>query len=534
MSTIALETPLAEALSSAVHSKIIEEGWTQDDDTSLAEYIVLMLANGKTQDQIASELAGELLQDAKGTTEFAQWLFEQVNTLSGGSAAAPTVTSQSTEQQAQFGAQGSASSDPADNATSAIPAAYDTDMVDNAPENAPRGPKGLHGGRAAGRGNRGGATNKTADSALHRVRGNDRINTHGNVRGAPKGPRGGQNREMRPGMQKALNGMSMTGPPGMQNAMMMNGAQQGPGMMQMTPQQQMEFMAMMEQQTRMLAQFTGMMPGAGNGFPQGQQNGQGRSLFDRVEPGRGRGGGRGRGRGGVGQNGHLKSPTKTNDGDTSMEGDGQSTTGDAMTTTEGQEAGDAERKPQDPSTTMCHFNLRCTNPDCAYVHQSPAAPEGTIVDMSDTCTFGPACKNSKCVAKHPSPAKVKAYQAQELCKFFPNCTKPNCPFKHPSMPLCRFGANCKTPNCAFTHVQTACKFNPCTNLKCPYKHEPGQQKTTNFADYTWTPEKQAEQDAANQHVSDRKFVDDQAGEEELVKPDASGSGETQMREEVIT
>lgn len=69
MSAIALETPEAQALSSAVHSKIVDEGWTQDDDTSLAEYIVLMLANGKTQDQIASELAGELLQDANGTTE---------------------------------------------------------------------------------------------------------------------------------------------------------------------------------------------------------------------------------------------------------------------------------------------------------------------------------------------------------------------------------------------------------------------------------------------------------------------------------
>lgn len=136
MSTITLETPLAEALSSAVHSKIVEEGWTQDDDTSLAEYIVLMMANGKTQDQIASELAGELLQDAKGTTEFAQWLFDQVNILSGGSAPAPT-TSQSTLQSAQPDAQVSNDqSSSADNGNSVIPAAYDTDMVDNAPENA--------------------------------------------------------------------------------------------------------------------------------------------------------------------------------------------------------------------------------------------------------------------------------------------------------------------------------------------------------------------------------------------------------------
>ena len=549
MSTIALETPLAEALSSAVHSKIVEEGWTQDDDTSLAEYIVLMLANGKTQDQIASELAGELLQDAKGTTEFAQWLFDQVNLLSGGtSASAPAATSQLSEQPAQFAAQGIGSSSQTENESASIPAAYDMDMVDNAPENAsvfpslllsrhfadlphrPRGPKGLHGGRPATRGGRGGAISKSTETALHRVRGNDRVSTHGNMRGAPKGPRSNQGREVRPGMQKALNGMGMGGPPGMQNPMMMNGAQ-GQGMMQMTPQQQMEFMAMMEQQTRMLAQFTGMMPGSpGTGFPQGQQNGQGRSLFDRIEPGRGRGGGRGRGRGGSSQNGSLKSPTKPSDGDSAMEGD-DPTAADANMI-EGQSTSEADRKPLDPSHTMCHFNLRCTNPDCAYVHQSPAAPEGTVIDMSDTCQFGPACKNSKCVAKHPSPSKVKAFQAQELCKFFPNCTKANCQFKHPSMPLCKFGANCKTPNCPFTHLQTACKFNPCTNTRCPFKHEPGQQKTTNFADYSWTPEKAAEQDAANQHVSDRKFVDEQAGEEELVRP--GETADAQMREEVIT
>ncbi|KAJ9642210.1 uncharacterized protein PV06_03223 [Exophiala oligosperma] len=529
MSSIALETPLAEALSSAVHSKIVDEGWTQEDDTSLAEYIVLMLANGKTQDQIASELAGELLQDAKGTTEFAQWLFDQVNALSNGaSGSVPTETSQSSEQIAEPATTGSS----AENGASAIPAAYDQDMADNAPENAPRGPKGLHGGRPAGRGGRGGPGNKGGDSVLHRTRGNDRINTH-SMRGAPKGPRNIQNRDLRPGMQKALNGMNMSGQ-GMQNPMMMNNGQPGQPMMHMTPQQQMEFMAMMEQQTRMLAQFTGMMPGTGFGQGMNQQNGQGRSLFDRVESGRGRGGARGRGRGGH-QNGHIK--TSKPDGDVSMEGDAQSAAADGSTT-EAESQADGEKKPQDPSNTMCHFNLRCTNKDCAYAHQSPAAPESTVVDMSDICSFGAACKNSKCVAKHPSPAQRGAFQAQETCKFFPNCTKPNCPFKHPTMPLCRFGSNCKTPNCQFTHLQVPCRFNPCTNLRCPYKHEPGQQKATSLADYSWTPDKPGPSDASKEHVSDRKFVDDQAGEEELVRPDGGGieeaNGNGGMREEVIT
>ncbi|EXJ95310.1 hypothetical protein A1O1_00430 [Capronia coronata CBS 617.96] len=536
MSAIALETPLAEALNSAVHSKIVEEGWTQEDDTSLAEYIVLMLANGKTQEQIASELAGELLQDAKGTTEFAQWLFDQVNQLSSGTTRSGAADpSQSSGQTSQAVASETASGNSTENGNSAIPAAYDQDMADNAPENAPRGPKSLHGGRGSGRGGRGGGNNKTGESALHRVRGNDRINTHS--RGTPKGPRNAQNRDVRPGMQKALNNMAMPGAhQGLQNPMMMNGGQQGQPIM--TPQQQMEFMAMMEQQTRMLAQMTGMMPGAVNSFQPGgsPQNSQGRSLFDRVEPGRGRGGIRGRGRGGNHQNGHIKGAAKPTDQETATEGDGQSSEA-GTSAMDVEQNSQSERKPLDPATTMCHFNLRCTNKDCPYVHQSPAAPEGTVVDMNDTCSFGAACKNVKCVGKHPSPSQVRAFQAQELCKFFPNCTKPNCPFKHPSMPVCRFGANCKTPNCQFTHLQTPCRYNPCTNLRCPFKHEPGQQKVNNFSDFTWTPDKQADANASKDHLSNRKFVDEQAGEEELVRPEdgnVDSNGDAGMTQEVIT
>lgn len=124
MATIAPDTPAAQALSNAVHTKLVEEGWTQDDDTSLAEYIVLMLANGKTQDQIASELAGELLQDATGTTEFAQWLFQQVDRMQEASQQSekPVTQDQSSSDQVQ--------------AENPIPAAYEMDMSESAPENA--------------------------------------------------------------------------------------------------------------------------------------------------------------------------------------------------------------------------------------------------------------------------------------------------------------------------------------------------------------------------------------------------------------
>ena len=520
MAAVTLDTPLAEALNTAVHSRIVEEGWTQEDDTALAEYIVLMLANGKTQEQVASELAGELLQDAQGTEEFSRWLFEQVTTMANGGTASAAPAAEMQDQ----------SSSEAMDAESSVPAAYEADMGDNAPDNAyvlphrfarrsnmivsPKGPRGLHGGRA-GRGGRGGIT-KPSDSALHRTRGNDRIGSH--VRGAPKGPRG-MSQSIRPGMQKALNGLAGSSPQQSPNPMMQqNGMPPGPGQqmpMAFSPEQQMQYLAMMEQQARLMAQWNEMQQGMGGSPNGGVHNSRGGSLFDRVE--RGRGGGRGRGRGAMQQNGSTRSPS-TATGDVKAEGE------DGASAMDTDQASKFQQQSNDPFSVMCHWNLQCTNKSCIYAHQSSAAPMHIAVDMTQTCNFGAACSKPTCVARHPSPAQRKAHQAEELCKFFPNCSKPNCPFKHPTMPLCTWGASCTNAACKFTHLEVACRFNPCTNAKCPYKHAPGQNRTIN--DYTWTPEsaKQKEEQNMKHTVSDRQFVDQTAGEEELIKPEPETGG----------
>jgi hypothetical protein len=254
---------------------------------------------------------------------------------------------------------------------------------------------------------------------------------------------------------------------------------QGP-MMQMSPENQMQLMSMLEEQARVMSQLMpGFVPPAVNpAFQSGSQ--QGRSLFDRVERGH-RGGNRG------GNRGYNKSKT-TNGGDIDM---------------------DAEQDESNPNS-ICRFNLRCTRQDCPFAHQSPAAPEGTSLDPSDVCSFGAACKNKKCTGRHPSPAVRSAHQAEAMCRFFPHCTNPNCHFKHPSMPVCRNGADCKTEGCKFTHIETACKFNPCLNPNCTYKHAEGQRGA--FTDKVWTPR-------SGEHVSERKFVGDVDGPEELIKPE---------------
>lgn len=313
---------------------------------------------------------------------------------------------------------------------------------------------------------------RSGDSTLHRVRGQQgsgRIGSHG--RDQMKGHRGGRG------------GRHMGG--------FANGNHEGAGnMVQMSRENQRQLMSMMEEQARMMSQLMpGFVPPAVN--PAFQQNGpqQGRSLFDRVEHQDPR---------------HGRFSNRGPQGAT----DGAGADMDMDTTVDGEQ-------DENKTNNVCHFNLHCTQKDCPFAHQSPAAPEGTLVDVTDVCSFGAACKNRKCTARHPSPALKSAHQAEEMCKFFPHCTNPHCTFKHPARPLCRNGADCKTEGCKFTHLQTACKFNPCLKPHCPYKHADGQRGA--FSDKVWTAG----------HVSDRKFVEDENAQEELIKPEANEASQGQ-------
>lgn len=134
---LAVGTPLAEALNSAVHTKLLEVGWGSEDDTSLAEFIVLMLVNGKTEDQIASELASDILPEGEGTQEFAHWLFEQVRMLRNAESAGSNETI--SEQQPIPSFQDSDDTRRSKGDQQDAPVAYDSDMADGsgtAPDNA--------------------------------------------------------------------------------------------------------------------------------------------------------------------------------------------------------------------------------------------------------------------------------------------------------------------------------------------------------------------------------------------------------------
>lgn len=368
------------------------------------------------------------------------------------------------------------------------------------------------------------AMDRSGDAALHRVRsqqGTERINMHN--RQPPKGPRNDPGRPHRP----QPNGRQM----GMQNGGVPNGG--GPGMvgLPMTAQQQMQLFAMYEEQARVMSQIFSpqqqqfFMPGLPQpAFNPTFQNGlahqppqAGRSLFDRVEgtPQRQNGsfGRRPQQNGAHGGNTGSVAPKP----ETTANIHQPTTNGDASSA---MEIETSQTNHAEPSTdTVCKYNLLCTKKDCPFAHQSSAAPPGITIDVNDHCPFGAACKNRKCVARHPSPAQKAVHQFEQDCKFFPNCTNASCPFRHPAMPMCRNGADCKREGCKFTHIKIMCKFNPCLNAACPYKHVEGQKRGV-FDDKVWVADGVREKG----HVSERKFVDDETLEEELIVPENPGHG----------
>lgn len=113
----------------------------------------------------------------------------------------------------------------------------------------------------------------------------------------------------------------------------------------------------------------------------------------------------------------------------------------------------------------CKFQDRCQNPTCNYVHSSPA-------------TNRPGSFTSLANPFHPPSAIT--------CRFFPNCKNSQCPFLHPSTVMCKFGEQCQRSACPFTHPQgrqvtnrafinAPCRYGKsCAKADCPFQHPSGR------------------------------------------------------------
>ena len=99
-------SPQAAQLQNQVQSRLVELEFSTEDDAALAEYIVLMVGNGKTQEQITFELATDFLgieTDNPSVLEFGTWLSEQVSRLTGERNGPQTTTSQPQTQPQEGG-----------------------------------------------------------------------------------------------------------------------------------------------------------------------------------------------------------------------------------------------------------------------------------------------------------------------------------------------------------------------------------------------------------------------------------------------
>ena len=79
---VASGSSLAEAINASLLPKLVETGWASDvsEAIPMAEYIVLMLVNGKTPDQLSEELPN-LIGSESGDPDvinFVSWLFSEV------------------------------------------------------------------------------------------------------------------------------------------------------------------------------------------------------------------------------------------------------------------------------------------------------------------------------------------------------------------------------------------------------------------------------------------------------------------------
>lgn len=100
----------------------------------------------------------------------------------------------------------------------------------------------------------------------------------------------------------------------------------------------------------------------------------------------------------------------------------------------------------------CPENLKCTNPGCDKAHSSlskikpvqQSQPAQQQVERSlEACKFGSRCTNRYCKFRHA--------KSHILCRDGENCQRIDCLFTHPINEECRFGEGCKNPNCIFKH-----------------------------------------------------------------------------------
>ncbi|CAO1618494.1 unnamed protein product [Parajaminaea phylloscopi] len=137
----------------------------------------------------------------------------------------------------------------------------------------------------------------------------------------------------------------------------------------------------------------------------------------------------------------------------------------SATPTATQSSASGDSFPSRPEqTSLCRYSLSCTNPMCSYSHPSPSAAaakrKGTMSDSDEPittseapCRFGADCTNTQCGFSHVSPAVLFVRTRSSATAGASQSTP------------CRFGAHCTNPSCAFAHFDEQGKPAPSPALR---------------------------------------------------------------------
>lgn len=499
----------AQQLQNAIQPKLMENGWvTDENDMTLAEYVTMMIVNGKDAQGVQAELGTDLLaigDDNPEVIDFTTWLFDQVHATRQPQQQQQHMlqTNGAHQDQPQPPTQDVAMDDSSATGEAVYVVSPHSTSKHQLTPSSPTGPRSMRNGDRGGRAGRGNRMlnqlNRNLDRTqdlpdnLRRIKGAAGVQGGGGRvtrETAPRGPK--NNTNLARGVSRMLHGRGG----GAQNGMVMPGNGGVPG--GADAQTQLNFMQVMEMQANIFQQMLQSMPTGQNGpygmrgAPRGARGGRGSRGLTR--------GGRGAHTAplhavdGKMPDGALPSGPVANGGDV-MEVDGDETTTGARSGI---------------FSTPCRFDTACTNSSCRFAHRGPRTSPETVpvVDMTATCSYGAKCTNNTCTTRHPSPAAARAGGIPMPCKFYPNCQNANCPFTHPATRPCKNGGDCTTPGCKFGHSTIVCRYNPCLNQACPYKHEAGQRRGK-FEDKVWTPGEKTERFAG--------FKTDE-GVEELIIP----------------
>ena len=406
----------------AIQEKLVEIGWSVpgEDTSPLSEYICLMLVNGKSQEQIAEELSGDLLGLSKeddSATVFSGWLFTKVDELKKETEEGQAQEEAAVEKTVEEG--GDTTTGEQEEGGIDVDMSEDVNGDNGVP---PTGPKAMRSAtgprkdRLFNQINR--AMDRSTPDSLRRVRPQpgERIEK----REPPKGPRAGPGGPRSAGLpQQGQMGTGRGGPIGRGNVMGRGGPGFGIGsvsphlaaqLANMNPQQQVALYQMIEQQNQILAGFgyhgpsPGMMmpavppmpiPGP-NGyrgpphqqFPnqfnphQQQRPPQGASLFERIEipP-------------------QVATPQRQHFVQNGVKNNEESVVKEMQMETDEaffQDTEGTKAEEEDPFKTACKFANNCTKPDCPFAHPTPVAiGRVNISFVEGKCPFGLNCKNRK-------------------------------------------------------------------------------------------------------------------------------------------